>query len=79
MPGCTTLWPNLLRVRLGIAGRKCPAVVTWHITELPLPAPSQCQPAQRETSATPQAAAAERFSEKVAAKGANITSSLQPL
>lgn len=38
MLGCTTLWPNLLRVRLGITGMKCPAVITWHIRELPLPA-----------------------------------------
>lgn len=44
----------------------------------PASTPPQCQPAQRETNATPQAAA-ERFIEKVAAKGANIISSLQPL
>lgn len=50
---------------MGIIGRRCLAVVTW-----------QHQHDQGETSATPEAAA-ERFGEKVAAKGANITSSLQ--
>lgn len=51
MPGCTSLWPNVLRVRLDIIGRKCPAVVTWHVTRLPLPAhlPSVSLPRGRPT------------------------------
>lgn len=36
--GCTTLWPDLQRVRLDITGRKCPDEVTWHSRELSLPA-----------------------------------------
>lgn len=65
----------------GEVGHYWQEVPSWshlaHQGTIPASTPPHCQPAQSETSATPQAAA-ERFSEKVAAKGANITSSLQP-
>lgn len=72
---------TLARPSEGEVGHYWQEVPRWsHLAQqgaIPASTPLQCQPAQSETSVTTQAAA-ERFSEKVAAKGANITSSLQP-
>lgn len=71
------LCPNPLMARMDNI-RRCLAVVTWQRRgAAPASKPLQCQHDQREAGTTPEALA-ERFSEKVAATGANITSLLQP-
>lgn len=62
---------------LDIISRRCQAVVTRQRQgAASCQQTSQCQRDPGKTSTMPEA---ERFSEKAAAKGANITSSLQPL
>lgn len=69
--------PDLLRVRMVTVSKRHEMRPHGSARQLPLPADLCGISLAREVNITPEAAA-ERFSENVAALGANITSLLQP-